>query len=235
MTKRKRAYRVTCLLTVASLAAALAGCADQRVAKSALDAAHEAERGPLTPGELRSAVLGGDELPPGFQGPEDAPYAAPIVAHDPDCVGLALLLSAGIGGPHVGAYATAAWSVPGESAQTTVAIASFGAGGAQAVVDEGMRALDRCLTFAASEAIGGSEQAPQCVPVPAAGDESLGLVLAAPDDSEAGQGAATGYVIVRVGDILTVFGHRTADGSSAAMPDPLLVEEQVARISAELA
>ncbi|UGQ09550.1 hypothetical protein LO772_21755 [Yinghuangia sp. ASG 101] len=234
MEERKNTYRITTLLSAAALVATLTGCADQRVAGGALDAARAAARGPMSDGELREAVLDGDESPTELSGPEDAPYAAPVVARDPDCEGLARLLSAGLGSPYVRAHATAVWSSPDASARTTLAIASFAKGGAQAVVDEGMGALDRCLTFARAATVGGPEQAPQCVPVPEAGDMSLGLVLAAPDGTGSAEEAATGYVIVRVGDILTVFGHQTADGLPT-MPDRKLVEQQVARITARLA
>lgn len=249
MGKRKRAYRVTSVISVtsvtsitsvtsllgaAALVAVLAGCADQRVAGSALDAVRSAERGPLTGGELRETVLGGEDLPAGIYGPEDAPNAAPLVARDPDCAGLARLLSAGIGSPSARAFTTVAWSAPDASARTTLAVASFAEGGAQEVVDEGVGALGRCLTFAASATDGAPGRAPQCVPAPEAGDMSLGLVLAAPDGSGGAEETATGYVVVRIGDILAVFGHQAADGSPA-LPDPLLVEQQVARISARLA
>lgn len=234
MDERKNTFRVTALLGAAVLVATLSGCANQRVAGSALDAARSAKEGPLTPGELREAVLDGDDLPTGLYGPEDAPHAAPIVARDPDCAGLARLLSAGIGGPDVRAFTTALWSAPDASARTTLAVASFAEGGAQAVVDAGMGALERCLTFARSASVDEPEQSPQCVPAPDTGDMSLGLVLAAPDSAGSAQDAATGYVIVRVGDILAVFGHQTADGS-AALPDRELVAQQVARITARLA
>lgn len=237
MPQAKTARRApAALLATAALATALTGCADVRVARQVVDDAADPGDA-LSHGELRDIVLAGNDVPGGLTGPGDAPGAAAVDARDEDCDPLARLLSAGVGGAGVEAYTAASWAVPGSSARTTVVIASFvEKDGAQRVVDEGLRALDWCYTFARPTATavsdgGWTEHQPQCVPVPEAGDLSVGLLLgSSADAAESAAPAATGYVIVRVDDVLAVFGQADPAAGSAGMPHPGIVSAQVERI-----
>ncbi|WTW95151.1 hypothetical protein OG216_18000 [Streptomycetaceae bacterium NBC_01309] len=250
--RRRRTARRTpaAFLAVAAMGTVLAGCADARVARQVVDSAAD-PAGSLGDGELRDVVLAGEDVPGGMTGPADAPAAAFVDARDEDCDPLARLLSGGVGSADVEAYTAASWSLPGSAARTTVVIASFTESGAQRVVDEGLRALDWCYTLARPAVAtdgGWTEHQPQCVPVPKAGDLSVGLRLGASSttgqdvDANAGSGsgsgsgtasaepAPTGYVIVRIDDVLAVFAQSDPTSETSGMPDPGIVSAQVDRI-----
>lgn len=255
VTRRRTARRTpAALLAVAAMGTALAGCADARVARQVVDSAAD-PAGSLGDGELRDVLLAGEHIPGGMTGPADAPAAAFVDARDEDCDPLARLLSGGVGSADVEAYTAASWALPGSAARTTVVIASFAESGAQRVVDEGLRALDWCYTLARPAVAtddGWTEHQPQCVPVPKAGDLSVGLRLGSSTttaadsaaepgsdsdaDSTAGpaaesaEPAPTGYVIVRIDDVLAVFAQSDPARETSGMPDPEIVSAQVDRI-----
>ncbi|WP_436777307.1 hypothetical protein [Yinghuangia sp. YIM S09857] len=234
---RRRLARRTpaALLAVAALGTTLAGCADARVARQVVDSAAD-PAGPLGDDKLRDVVLAGEDIPGGMTGPTAAPAAAYVESRDEDCDPLARLLSGGVGSADARAHTAASWSVPGSTARTTVVITSFAETGAQRVVDEGLRALDWCYTLARPTAGPGTgsdaawtEHQPQCVPVPEAGDLSVGLQLSA--STASGEDAApTGYVIVRIEDVLAVFAQSDPTHNTSGMPNPDVVTAQIERI-----
>ncbi|MGW0661443.1 hypothetical protein [Streptodolium elevatio] len=223
---------VPAVLAIAAMGTALVGCAEPRVARQVVDSAAD-PAGSLRDGELRDVVLAGEDIPGGMTGPSEATEAAFVDARDDDCDPLARLLSGGVGSADVEAYTAASWALPGSAARTTVVIASFVGTGAQRVVDEGLRALDWCYTLARPAVAsddGWTEHQPQCVPVPKDGDLSVGLRLGASTTARSAE-APTGYVIVRIDDVLAVFAQSDPARETSGMPSPEIVSAQVERIN----